>query len=185
MCWAAAERMARIADQYTPAHAAEFRGGAARIHAEVIAQSWNERRKSFVGHYGGEDLDASLLQMVRLRFLPAADLRITSTIEAIHQDLSMEGWVRRYSLNDGFGKPSVAFFICTFWLIEALAAAGRRDEARKTFDRILASLSRLGLMAEDYDPVEPRMWGNFPQTYSHVGLINAAFAASPLWADLL
>ncbi len=185
MCWAAAERMARIADQYTPPLAAEFHAAAARIHSEVITQSWNERKKSFVGHYGGGDLDASLLQMVRLRFLPASDPRITSTIDAIYQDLSMEGWVRRYSLNDGFGKPSVAFVICTFWLIEALAAAGRRDEARKAFDLIRASLSHLGLMAEDYDPAEPRMWGNFPQTYSHVGLINAAFAASPQWADLL
>ena len=185
MCWAAAERMARIADLHAPTHAAEFHSAAAHIHDEVVAQSWNERRKSFVGHYGGEDLDASLLQMVRLRFLPAADPRMTSTIDAIHQDLSTEGWVRRYSLNDGFGKPTVAFVICTFWLIEALSAAGRRDEARKAFDQIHASLSRLGLMAEDYDPVEPRMWGNFPQTYSHVGLINAAFAASPQWADLL
>ena len=185
MCWAAAERMARVADQHAPTYAAEFHSAAERIHAEVLAQSWNERRKSFVGHYGGEDLDASLLQMVRLRFLPAADPRMTSTIEAIHQDLSTEGWVRRYSLNDGFGKPTVAFVICTFWLIEALAAAGRLDEARKDFDRIHASLSHLGLLAEDYDPVEPRMWGNFPQTYSHVGLINAAFAASPQWADVL
>jgi GH15 family glucan-1,4-alpha-glucosidase len=185
MCWAAAERMARIAERHLPAHAAEFHSTAARIHAEVVAQSWNERRKSFVGHYGGEDLDASLLQMVRLRFLPVADPRMISTIDAIHQDLSMEGWVRRYSLNDGFGKPSVAFVICSFWLIEALAAAGRRDEARKNFDRIHASLSHLGLLAEDYDPAEPRMWGNFPQTYSHVGLINAAFAASPEWGDVL
>jgi len=185
MCWAAAERMARIADQHAPTYAAEFHSAAERIHDEVVTKSWNANRKSFVGHYGGEDLDASLLQMVRLRFLPADDPRMISTIEAIHQDLSMEGWVRRYSLNDGFGKPTVAFVICSFWLIEALAAAGRRDEARKAFDRIHASLSRLGLIAEDYDPAEPRMWGNFPQTYSHVGLINAAFAASPQWTDLL
>ena len=130
MCWAAAERMARIAGRYTPDHAAEFHAAAGKIHAEVIAQSWNPGRGSFVGHYGGEDLDASLLQMVRLRFLPAGDPKLTSTIEAIHQDLAMEGWLQRYSLNDGFGKPSVAFVICTFWLIEALAAAGRRVEAK-------------------------------------------------------
>jgi GH15 family glucan-1,4-alpha-glucosidase len=185
MCWAAADRMARIADRNAPARAAEFHAAASRIHAEVIAQSWSESRKSFVGHYGGDDLDASLLQMVRLRFLPAGDPMLVGTIEAIHKDLSIGGWLQRYSLNDGFGKPSVAFVICTFWLIEALAAAGRRDEASAIFDRIHGALSRLGLLSEDFDPAEPRMWGNFPQTYSHAGLIHAAFAASPPWAEVL
>lgn len=185
MCWAAADRMARIADLHVPSHAAEFHSAADRIHAEVIAHSWSRSRNSFVGHYGGEDLDASLLQMVRLRFLPAGDPKLTSTIDAIHKDLSVGGWLQRYSLNDGFGKPSVAFVICTFWLIEALSAVGRRDEASEFFDRIHGALSHLGLLSEDFDPVEPRMWGNFPQTYSHVGLINAAFAASPQWTDVL
>jgi GH15 family glucan-1,4-alpha-glucosidase len=119
------------------------------------------------------------------RIAVVCEPRLISTVEAIYKDLSMGGWLQRYSLNDGFGKPSVAFVICTFWLIEAFAAVGRRDEARAVFDRTRASLSRLGLLAEDYDPAEPRMWGNFPQTYSHVGLINAAFAASPQWAEVL
>jgi GH15 family glucan-1,4-alpha-glucosidase len=185
MCWAAADRMARIADRHAPAHAAEFHSAADRIHAEVVAQSWSASKGSFVGHYGGEDLDASLLQMVRLRFLPAGDPKLGSTIDAIHKDLARGAWLQRYSLNDGFGKPSVAFVICTFWLIEALASAGRRDEAKAAFDRIYGALSPLGLLSEDYDPAEPRMWGNFPQTYSHVGLIHAAFAASPNWTDVL
>jgi GH15 family glucan-1,4-alpha-glucosidase len=185
MCWAGADRMAGIADRHGPALAAEFRTAASRIQAEVIAQSWNAGKRSFVGHYGGEDLDASLLQMARLRFLPAADPRLSSTIDSIQTDLSREGWLQRYSLNDGFGKPTVAFVICTFWLIEALAAAGRRDEARAAFDRIHGALSPLGLLSEDYDPTTPRMWGNFPQTYSHVGLIHAAFAASPQWSEVL
>lgn len=185
MCWAAADRMAGIADRHEPASAAEFHAAAERIRAEIIAQSWNTNKKSFVGHYGGEDLDASLLQMVRLRFLPGEDPRLSSTIDAIHTDLARGGWLRRYSLNDGFGKPSVAFVICTFWLIEALAGAGRRDEARDLFDRIHGALSPLGLLSEDYDTEAPRMWGNFPQTYSHVGLIHAAFSASPQWADVL
>jgi GH15 family glucan-1,4-alpha-glucosidase len=185
MCWAAADRMARIADRHTPAHADEFHLAADAIRAEVIAKAWNSTRNSFVGRYGGEDLDASLLQMVRLRFLPAGDPMLRSTIDAIHKDLSMGGWLQRYSLNDGFGKPSVAFVICTFWLIEALSAVGRRDEANEFFDRIHGALSHLGLLSEDFDPVEPRMWGNFPQTYSHVGLINAAFAASPQWTEVL
>ena len=185
MCWAAANRMGRIADQYAPQHAGEFHDAARRIHSEVIANSWNAGRNSFVGHYGGEDLDASLLQMVRLRFLPANDPMLVSTVDKIHKDLSLGGWLQRYSLNDGFGKPSVAFVICTFWLIEALAAIGRRDDARAVFERVYSTLSPLGLLAEDYDPSEKRMWGNFPQTYSHVGLIHAAFAASPQWTEVL
>jgi GH15 family glucan-1,4-alpha-glucosidase len=186
MCWAAADRMAGIADRHEPARASEFRTASDRIHAEIVAQSWSTSKSSFVGHYGGEDLDASLLQMARLRFLLPGDLRLSSTIDAIHKDLARDGgWLQRYSLNDGFGKPSVAFVICTFWLIEALAAAGRREEARAIFDGIHSALSPLGLLSEDYDPTIPRMWGNFPQTYSHVGLIHAAFAASPQWSEVL
>ncbi len=185
MCWAAADRMAGIAELLDPANAPGFRAAADHIHAEIIEQSWSTVKKSFVGHYGGEDLDASLLQMVRLRFLPIGDPRLGSTLDAIYKDLARDGWLHRYSLNDGFGKPSVAFVICTFWLIEALAAAGRREEARKMFDRIHTALSPLGLLSEDYDPVTLRMWGNFPQTYSHVGLIHAAFAASPTWTEIL
>jgi GH15 family glucan-1,4-alpha-glucosidase len=123
--------------------------------------------------------------MVRLRFLKRDDPKLTSTIDAIHRDLARGSWLDRYSLNDGFGNPSVAFVICTFWLIEALAAAGRGPEARAVFDGIYSALSPLGLLSEDFDPTAPRMWGNFPQTYSHVGLIHAAFAASPSWPEVL
>lgn len=185
MCWAAVDRMAGIADRHAPAGAGEFRAAADRIHAEIVAHSWNARRGSFVGHYGGEDLDASVLQMAHLRFLPKSDPRLNSTIDAIHKDLARQGWLQRYSLNDGFGQPTVAFVICTFWLVEALAAAGRREEARAVFDRIYGALSPLGLLSEDYDTTTLSMWGNFPQSYSHVGLIHAAFAASPQWTDVL
>jgi GH15 family glucan-1,4-alpha-glucosidase len=185
MCWAAADRMAAIADRHAPAAASEFHAAAERIHKQILDQAWNPGRKSFVGHYGGSDLDASLLQMVRLRFLPASDPRLAGTLDAIHKDLMHGGWLHRYSLNDGFGTPTVAFVICTFWLVEALASAGRRQEARDAFDAIRPALSPLGLLSEDYDPQAPRMWGNFPQTYSHVGLIHAAFAASPTWTEVL
>ena len=130
-----------------------------------------------MSHYGGEDLDASLLQMVRLRFLPVSDPRLSNTIDAIYRDLVSHGWLHRYSLNDGFGKPTVAFVICTFWLIEALAAAGRVAEARKVFDEIHGAISPLGLLSEDYDPVTLRMWGNFPQTLL-ARWINPAFLRS-------
>jgi GH15 family glucan-1,4-alpha-glucosidase len=185
MCWAAADRMARISERHEPGLAAEFHTAAGRIHSEVLANSWNSDKKTFVGHYGGKDLDASLLQMVRLRFLPIQDSRLTDTVNAIHTDLMRAGWLRRYSLDDGFGKPTVAFVICTFWLIEALAATGRREEAAAVMERIHVALSPLGLLSEDFDPSQSRMWGNFPQTYSHVGLIHAAFAASPSWTDVL
>jgi GH15 family glucan-1,4-alpha-glucosidase len=185
MCWAAADRMAGISKIHAPALATEFQTAADNIRAEVVSKSWNTTRRSFVANYGGDELDASLLQMVRLRFLKRDDPKLTSTIDAIHKDLARGSWLDRYSLNDGFGNPSVAFVICTFWLIEALAAAGRAPEARAVFDGIYSALSPLGLLSEDFDPTAPRMWGNFPQTYSHVGLIHAAFAASPSWPEVL
>lgn len=185
MCWAAADRMARIEDIYSPSTADEFRQAAGRIHDQINAQAWSATANSFAGHYGGDDLDASLLQMARLRFLPPDDPRLHATIDAIRKTLGRGDWLQRYNLNDGFGQPTVAFLVCAFWLIEALAVIGRADEARNTFERIHAVLSPLGLLSEDYDTANARMWGNFPQTYSHVGLIHAAFAASPRWADVL
>jgi len=185
MCWAAADRMAIIEDRHAPDRAPGFREAAARIRSEIMTQAWNPRIGSFAGHYGGEDLDASLLQVARLRLLAEDDPKLSQTIDAMARGLSHQGWLRRYTVNDGFGKPSVAFVICTFWWIEALAAAGRRAEARALFERVHAALSPLGLLSEDYDTAEGRMWGNFPQTYSHVGLINAAFVASPRWMEVL
>jgi GH15 family glucan-1,4-alpha-glucosidase len=185
MCWAGADRMARVAARHAPTVEAEFSAAAARIREEVARQSWNTELGSFVGSYGGRDLDASLLQMATLRFLPKDDPRLGSTVDVIQQALSNDGWLFRYRLDDGFGKPTVAFIICTFWLAEALAVLGRKDEARVVMDRMQAALSPLGLLSEDYETADLRMWGNFPQAYSHVGLIHAAFAASPAWSDVL
>jgi GH15 family glucan-1,4-alpha-glucosidase len=185
MCWAAADRMARIAELHAPARTAEYRAAADRIHSEIVAHSWNAEKKIFVSQYGGSDLDASLLQMAHLRFLSKDDPRLRSTVDSIQKELDRGGWLQRYAINDGFGQPTVAFAICTFWLVEALAVMGRGDEARKVLDRIYGALSPLGLLSEDYDAGTSRMWGNFPQTYSHVGLIHAAFAASPRWEDIL
>ena len=156
MCWAAADRMARIVRPASPALAGEFHDAAARIREESAEPAWNAARNSFVGHYGGDDLDASLLQMVPLRFLPADDPRLNEHGRRDSQGPGRDGWLQRYRLDDGFGKPTVAFVICTFWLIEALAAAGRRAEARAVIDRIHAALSPLGLLSEDFDPAQPR-----------------------------
>jgi GH15 family glucan-1,4-alpha-glucosidase len=185
MCWAAADRMAIIEERVQPGRAGEFRAAADRIHAEIVEKAWNPQLRAFTGSYGGSALDASLLQMARLRFLPPNDPMLNQTLDAITKGLVRDGWLLRYTLNDGFGEPSVAFVICSYWLVEAFARAGRREEAKAWFDRIYGAISPLGLLSEDYDAAAPRMWGNFPQTYSHVGLINAAFAAAPSWTEVL
>ncbi len=108
-----------------------------------------------------------------------------ATIDTIRGELEHGGWLRRYATDDGFGVPAVAFVICTFWLIEALAVVGRGDEARRLMERVAQVKSPLGLLAEDVNPESGVMWGNFPQAYSHVGMIHAAFAASPPWSEVL
>ncbi|HEX4515371.1 MAG TPA: glycoside hydrolase family 15 protein, partial [Polyangiaceae bacterium] len=132
---------------------------------------------------GGAELDASLLQMSNVRFLAYDDPRLLATVEAIERGLTADGWVRRYH-SDFIGQTEVAFTICTFWLVEALAHGGRVRHARELLDRVRAMRAPLGLMSEDYDPKTQRMWGNFPQAYSHVGMIQAAFAASPAWYEV-
>jgi len=185
MCWAAADRMALVAARAAPTLEAEFREAAGRIRDGIAARAWSTKQHSFVGYYDGRDLDASLLQMAPLRFLPSDDPRLRATIDAIWKNLSERGWLFRYQHDDGFGRPKVAFIICTFWLVEALAATGRTAEAKLVMQHVQSALSPLGLLSEDYETSSLRMWGNFPQAYSHVGLIRAAFAASPRWADVL
>jgi GH15 family glucan-1,4-alpha-glucosidase len=185
MSWAAADRMARVAALHAPSLEPEFRVGSERIREEIAKRAWNPTLGSFVSMYEGVELDASLLQMVTLRLFPPDDKRIQSTAFVIRDTLSQDGWLFRYRLDDGFGAPKVAFIICTFWLVEALAAIGRSEEAKEVMDRAHAALSPLGLLSEDYEAANLRMWGNFPQAYSHVGLIHAAFAASPRWSDVV
>ena len=185
MSWAGADRMARVAAQHAPALEAEFRDAATRIRDEIVARAWNGELGAFAATYGGRDLDASLLQIATLRLLPPGDSRVKASVDAIRRGLSQEGWLFRYRLDDGFGCPVVAFIICTFWLAEALAATGRVEEAREVMHQVRPALSPLGLLSEDYETTSLRMWGNFPQAYSHVGLIHAAFAASPRWGDIL
>jgi GH15 family glucan-1,4-alpha-glucosidase len=183
MCWAAADRMTRIAALHRPADAHEFHDAAERIRSEVLREAVDPQRGCLVADYGGTEVDAALLQAVTLRLLPPSDSRMQATVDAVIADLDHLGWLKRYRTNDGFGVPAVAFMLCTFWLIEALAALGRSSEASALMDRVLAGMSPLGLLAEDVDPRTGVMWGNFPQAYSHVGLIHAAFAASPRWSE--
>jgi len=183
MSWAAADRMATVLDRHQPGGAPEFRAAAAAIRAQVVERSWSAGRGCFTASYGGDDLDASLLQMVPLRFLPRGDPRLAATVDAIARELGRDGWLWRYRIDDGFGAPEVAFVLCTFWLVEALAGLGRPGEAREAFERALSAASPLGLLSEDFAP-GGGLWGNFPQAYSHVGLIHGAFEASPRWADV-
>jgi GH15 family glucan-1,4-alpha-glucosidase len=185
MSWAAADRMARVAALHSPRVEEEFRAGAERIRDEIVVRAWSPELGSFTSMYDDSGLDASLLQMATLRLLPPDDARIQSTVSVIRKALSQDGWLFRYRLDDGFGAPKVAFIICTFWLVEALAAIGRNEEAKAVMDHAHAALSPLGLLSEDYEAANLRMWGNFPQAYSHVGLIHAAFAASPRWSDVV
>jgi GH15 family glucan-1,4-alpha-glucosidase len=185
MSWAAADRMAIVAERHAPARIDDFRNAAERLREEIIARAWSPRINAFAGTYGGDDLDASLLEMASLHFLPTGDPRLGATIDAIRHGLSQDGWLLRYRIDDSFGQPTVAFILCSCWLVEALAATGRVREAREVMDHVRAAASPTGLLSEDCDTATRRLWGNFPQAYSHVGLIHAAFAASPRWSDIL
>jgi len=184
MCWAAADRMTRIARQHRPADAPEFATAAQRIRDEIASRGVDPARGCLVADYEGKELDAALLQAVPLRLWPPDDACLHATVDAVRADLEHHGWLRRYRTNDDFGVPAVAFMLCTFWQVEALARLGRPAEARAVMERLRDVKSPLGLLAEDLDPVTNTMWGNFPQAYSHVGLIHAAFAASPSWSEV-
>ena len=183
MCWAAADRMGRIAQLHRPIDAPEFALAATKIRDELLSKAVDPRRGNLVADYGGLEVDAALLQAVTLRLLAPDDPRMHATVTAVRADLEHHGWLRRYRTNDGLGIPETAFSLCTFWLIEALAQLGHANEARTLLDRVRHVKSPLGLLSEDLEPTTGVMWGNFPQAYSHVGLIHAAFAASPRWSE--
>ena len=182
MCWVACDRLAKIAARLDLGERAEhWRTQADRIHAVIAARAWNAKRSSFVVTFEGEALDASLLLLAELGFLHADDPRFAGTVAAVERDLRRGDFVFRYAEADDFGKPANAFVVCTFWYINALAALGRRDEARALFEAMLARRTRLGLLSEHIDPATGELWGNFPQTYSMVGMIKCATRLSIPW----
>ncbi|MCC6528519.1 MAG: glycoside hydrolase family 15 protein, partial [Polyangiaceae bacterium] len=162
MCWAAADRMSRIAGRHRPADAGEFAAAAERIREETLTRAVDATRGCLVADYGGTEVDAALLQAVTLRLLPNGDPRTRATVEAIRHDLERNGWLMRYRSDDGFGVPTVAFALCTFWLVEALGRLGQEDEARAVMEGLRTVQSPLGLLAEDVEPASGIMWGNFP-----------------------
>lgn len=184
MCWAAVDRAARLARRDRPAIVAELEAAAARIRGEILTRGIDPARGCLVADFGGQDLDAALLQAIPLGFLEPGDPVARATIDAICAELDLNGFLRRYRADDGFGTPSVAFTLCTFWLVEALARIGDRTAARRVLDGLRRLRAPLGLLSEDVDPATGLMWGNFPQAYSHVGQIHAAFAASPGWHEI-
>jgi len=184
MCWAACDRLARIAVHLKlEERAAVWGGHAGRIQAYIDAHCWSEQYGHFVSHVDGKDLDASLLLLAELNFVRADDPRFRATVAAIERDLVRSGYVFRYIEHDDFGAPQNAFLVCSFWLVNALAAIGERDRARALFERLLACRNPHGLLAEHVDSTTGEMWGNFPQTYSMVGLITAAIRLSRPWDD--
>jgi GH15 family glucan-1,4-alpha-glucosidase len=185
MCWVAADRMALLARRHRPAAEAEFREAARRIREDILTLGWSERLQGLTAAYGTDQLDAALLQAITLRLFDAGDPRADLAIRAVQHGLSRNGLLLRYAHDDGMGVPSAAFVICTFWLVEALARVGRVEEARAVMNAALQLRSPLGLLSEDCDTESRRLLGNYPQAYSHVGLIHAAFAASPSWSDVL
>ena len=186
MCWAACDRLARIAahlDQ--PERARLWQERAAEIRATIEARAWNAERNSYMDSFGGSDVDAGLLLMAEVGFLPAQDPRFAGTLAEIERRLRRGRYLFRYAAPDDFGLPTTAFNICTFWYIDALARIGRRDEARALFGHMLALRNHLGLLSEDADPETGEAWGNYPQTYSLVGIINAATRLSEGWDRLV
>ncbi len=182
MCWVGCERLGRIAKQLgLEDRATYWCQRAAELHEEISRRAWNEKLGTFVATFDGDTLDASLLQLNELFFVADDDPRFVATVRAIGKQLKRGDFVFRYTTPDDFGTPANAFLVCTFWYINALAAIGDRDEARRMFEDILACRNQHGLLAEHIDPKTREQWGNFVQTYSMVGLISSAIRLSQRW----
>jgi GH15 family glucan-1,4-alpha-glucosidase len=178
MAWVAFDRAIKAAERWGVGgdFLERWRSARADIHAEVLREAWNDELGAFAQSYGSNVLDASLLIMPVVGFLPPEDPRVIATVEAIQRDLTHDGLVQRYSHPDIDGLPpgEGSFLLCSFWLADALVLMGRVDEAREQFERLLELRTDLGLFAEQYDPEAGRLLGNFPQAFSHVGLVNTA-----------
>ncbi len=182
MCWVACDRLAKIADQIGLNERADhWRKHAHAMHTEILVRAWNRELNSFTAVFGGDEMDASLLLLPWLGFVDARDPRFLGTLAQVEKSLLRGNYLFRYANADDFGKPRTAFLACTFWYIDALTAVGRRDEARALFANLLARRNTLGLLSEDIDVNSGELWGNFPQTYSMVGLIQSAMRLSRPW----
>jgi GH15 family glucan-1,4-alpha-glucosidase len=185
MCWAACDRLANaasvlgLADRET-----HWRARATAIREAIESRAWREQTNRISATFGGDDLDASLIQLLDLRFVAPDDARFQGTLHAVEEGLRRGSHMLRYATEDDFGLPHTAFNVCTFWLIEALWLTGRNDDARALFEEMLARRTQAGLLSEDIDPNTGELWGNYPQTYSLVGMINCAVLLSKPWSSV-
>ena len=178
MCWVALDRAIALA-RHLGAEDRVTDWAAARdeIRTAILDRGWNERARAFTQAFGSEDLDASNLMLAITGFLPGDDPRMKATIDATAQRLTdKRGLVYRYLTHDGLAGEEGTFLLCTFWLAQAQALAGEVEAATATFERAVAAINDVGLLAEEVDPRSGEMIGNFPQAFSHIGLINAAWA---------
>ncbi len=184
MCWAACDRLAKISTRLGQNERAEFWAlKASQIRDGILKKAWNRELSSFTSTFGGNTVDAVLLLLPSIGLISGQDPRFASTVAQIEKELRRGSHIARYSGEDDFGRPQVAFNACTFWYIDALALLGRKVEARELFETMLAARNPLGLLSEDIDPKTGELWGNFPQTYSMVGLIHSAMKLSKSWDD--
>lgn len=184
MCWAACDRLARIAGTLGRADRKEYwRSEGKRLKGIIGDRIWNQEKGHFVSTFDGADLDATLLLIAELGFVKPEDPRYIATVEAIGRELGRGDLILRYGTQDDFGFMHTGFLICAFWYVDALHAIGRKDEAKELFDRILTRRNSFGLLSEDADLKTGELWGNFPQTYSMVGLINSAMRLSRNWEE--
>ncbi|HUA33218.1 MAG TPA: glycoside hydrolase family 15 protein [Candidatus Binataceae bacterium] len=178
MAWVAVDRSIKMIERFrSSGEASKWKGLRDQIRDEICARGFDAERNSFVQHYGSRELDASLLMIPMVGFLPASDPRVAGTVKAIQEELVYDGLVMRYSSEkgiDGLPAGEGAFLACSFWLADNLALAHRGSEARAMFERLLDLRNDVGLLAEQYDPVDKRQLGNFPQAFTHVALVNTA-----------
>jgi GH15 family glucan-1,4-alpha-glucosidase len=179
MCWVAFDRAVLLAEQLNyDAPVQRWKKMRDTIHRQVCDRGFSKKKNAFVQEYGSEQLDASLLLMPSVGFLPGSDPRVKSTIEAIERELKHDGLLLRYDTGkteDGLPPNEGAFLACSFWMVSSLKAIGRCNDARALFEKLLALRNDLGLLSEEYDVSAKRQIGNFPQAFSHIALVNAAF----------
>jgi GH15 family glucan-1,4-alpha-glucosidase len=184
MCWAGINRTAAIAARLgIEDRARHWQQLGDRTGEDLLGRAWNEKRQAFTAAEGIDDMDASVLLLPELGLIDARDPRFASTVAAVEKDLVHGNHVMRYAAKDDFGLPETEFLVCRFWLVDALAAMGRREEARERYQDALARRNRYGLLSEDIHPKTGALWGNFPQTYSMAGVILSAMRLSQSWED--
>jgi GH15 family glucan-1,4-alpha-glucosidase len=184
MAWVAFDRAVRCVEEFGRKGPVDrWRATRDEIHAEVLALAWNEEKQAYAQSYGSDELDASVLLMPLVGFLPATDERFAATVDAIRRELLREGLVLRYRPDasgavDGLASSEGVFLPCSFWLADVLALQGKVAEARELFERLLDLRNDVGLLSEEYDPIARRHLGNFPQAFTHLALVDTAFILS-------